>query len=120
LDIRGITRIYEMHSELQAGEPISLQQAMLGCTMYNATDKRDKVFALLGISSDAGDKEFDPDYEASSETIYTRVSRRLLTRENASLGTLHVAGIGLLVLSLIFLPGFQTGASSTSTTSLDF
>jgi hypothetical protein len=55
----------------------SIANALLGCFAYDAVDERDKIFALIRLSSDPGDSAFDPEYTAPSETIYTRLSRQL-------------------------------------------
>jgi hypothetical protein len=55
----------------------SIANALLGCFVYDAVDERDKIFALIGLSSDAGESAFDPEYTAPPEAIYTRLSRQL-------------------------------------------
>lgn len=61
----------EMRKKFQAGQPISLQDAIPRCKLLGATDKRDKIFALIGLSSDAGDSEFDPDYKRDGDHMCT-------------------------------------------------
>jgi hypothetical protein len=60
---------------------------------YDATDPRDKVFALLGIATDTEDVILNPDYEVSVEEVYTRTAQYLLQRDE-SIIILHKAGVG--------------------------
>lgn len=46
---------------------------------FNATDPRDRVFALLGIATDAGVLGVRPDYSKSCEQVYTELARALLS-----------------------------------------
>jgi hypothetical protein len=43
-----------------------------------ATQERDKLFALLGLASDAGDDAFNPDYDSSFEEIVQRYSLQFI------------------------------------------
>ncbi|KAK4545542.1 hypothetical protein LTR36_002892 [Oleoguttula mirabilis] len=45
---------------------------------FNATDPRDRVFALLGIATDAEELGVRPDYSKSWEQVYTELARVLL------------------------------------------
>ena len=45
---------------------------------FQATDPRDKLFALLGISRDAESLGLYPDYRKSSDEVYTGLSRTLI------------------------------------------
>ncbi len=47
---------------------------------FMATDPRDKVFALYGISSDAVELGLRPDYRKSCAEVYTNVAEALLRR----------------------------------------
>lgn len=48
---------------------------------WKATDPRDKVYALLGISSDGSEaKSLEPDYNLSLETVYQRVAVYMIDR----------------------------------------
>lgn len=46
--------------------------------LFTATDSRDRVFALLGIATDARELEVKPDYSKSCEEVYTGLARILL------------------------------------------
>jgi len=48
-----------------------------------STKECDKLFALLGISSDAQTAAFDPDYSSSIETIARRYAAEFISRGHA-------------------------------------
>jgi len=39
-----------------------------------STDPRDKVFAMLGMATDADSPELQPDYEVSPQTVFPRAA----------------------------------------------
>ncbi|KAK5126780.1 hypothetical protein LTR85_009714 [Meristemomyces frigidus] len=45
---------------------------------FNATDPRDRIFALLGIATDADELGARPDYSKSCEQVYTELAKVLL------------------------------------------
>ncbi|KAG8162970.1 hypothetical protein KVR01_007448 [Diaporthe batatas] len=53
----------------------------LQCTKdYEATDTRDKLYALIGISCDISPDDIVPDYEKSTRTVFLDLVRFLVTR----------------------------------------
>jgi hypothetical protein len=48
-----------------------------------ATDSRDKVFALLGLSSENDQHAVHPDYTKSTVEVYTGVTRHIIRSENS-------------------------------------
>jgi hypothetical protein len=48
-----------------------------------ATKERDKLFALLGLASDAGDEIFNPNYTSSLESVVRRYANEFSQRGNA-------------------------------------
>ncbi|KAH6962371.1 heterokaryon incompatibility protein-domain-containing protein [Ilyonectria sp. MPI-CAGE-AT-0026] len=58
----------------------------LGEWAYEATDPRDRVFAILGFSCDADVLNIRPDYAKTCATIYTDVAEAVLARS----GTLDI------------------------------
>ncbi|KAH7110725.1 heterokaryon incompatibility protein-domain-containing protein [Dactylonectria macrodidyma] len=58
----------------------------LGEWAYEATDPRDRVFAVLGFSSDADVLNIRPDYAKTCATIYTEVAEAILAHS----GTLDI------------------------------
>jgi len=77
----------------QQGQPKTLQETLIQLHGFNATDPRDKIFALLGLAADTGEVILDPDYTALAEEVYTNTARYLLCRD-ACILILHKAGIG--------------------------
>ena len=49
----------------------------------DATQEHDKLFALLGISLDAADEVFNPDYSSTLETVVRRYANEFVLRGNA-------------------------------------
>ena len=59
---------------------------------FNATDPRDKVYALLGISKEVDAVELKPDYALSIAEVYTRTSKYFM-RRYSNLSALSYVGI---------------------------
>lgn len=78
----------------QQKTPFSLQESLILCSRFCATDPRDKIFALLGLVSDDGDINKLVDYDKSTEDVYTDTARYLLAQNTLPLRTLNLAGIG--------------------------
>ncbi|KAI0552388.1 heterokaryon incompatibility protein-domain-containing protein [Xylaria curta] len=57
--------------------------ANLGEWTYEATDPRDRVFALLGLSSDGSLLDISCDYDRPCRAIYTEVAEKILTQSNS-------------------------------------
>jgi hypothetical protein len=57
----------------------------------NATDPRDKVFALLNVASDAKDSVLKPDYEKSHAEVHATTAKWLL-KPQKSLAFLTLVG----------------------------
>ena len=85
--------IHTMKKMRNLQQPISLQFALIYCLRFKATDPRDKVFALLGLATDAGNPVLHPNYEAPVREVFTESSRYMMIA-NKSLRILHIAGIG--------------------------
>lgn len=50
----------------------------LGKWAYESTDPRDRVFAILGFSSDSTTLNISPDYESTCKSLYMRVAEAVL------------------------------------------
>ncbi|KAG4428043.1 hypothetical protein IFR05_016471 [Cadophora sp. M221] len=74
--------------------PLGLSALLVDCSILEASDDRDRVFALLGIADDALDSSFEPDYITSPPGIFLKSAVRLLTRDSSANLILHRAGIG--------------------------
>ncbi|PVH80370.1 hypothetical protein DL98DRAFT_588477 [Cadophora sp. DSE1049] len=74
---------------------LSLASLLVNCSVFlEASDGRDKLFALLGMADDAEESNFQPDYEATTPEVYVKFAAGLLTRDHSSNMILHCAGIG--------------------------
>lgn len=58
-----VTSIYRSMSREK--KPILLRDLLQSMCTFDATDARDKIFALVGIATDSEDQAMNPDYEAS-------------------------------------------------------
>jgi hypothetical protein len=72
---------------------LTFQFVLLALHSYQATDPRDKVFALLGLATDADDPTLHPDYNLSVEDVYRKTAIFLL-RQDRSIAILSNSGIG--------------------------
>ncbi|KAF5724960.1 heterokaryon incompatibility protein [Fusarium mundagurra] len=93
--LEAMVRNYAIHTLFQTKQPRLLSSLLIDCWKCGATDGRDKLFALVGIASDAGDAEFVPDYDVPEATVFERATARLLSRDPDSNRILHAAGLGL-------------------------
>ena len=94
LGIRNFDMTFTLSTRHNEKDRMPLQELMLWCRRFYATDPRDKLYALLGIATDSSDRVLDPDYESSPPTIFTNMSRHLMIRDDY-LDLLHAAGIGI-------------------------
>ena len=79
---RHISNIMYMDSVqalTQLKHPGSLGEYISGTREFQATDPRDRVFALIGISSDSGRLPFNPDYTDTEEEVFRKTSLFLLS-----------------------------------------
>jgi len=75
---------------------------LLQCTReYNATDPRDKIYALLGIANDVTPQDIFPDYTQPPESVYLKVVRFMVTIRKS----LDIISSGRLALAA---PGVPT------------
>ncbi|ETS79688.1 hypothetical protein PFICI_09541 [Pestalotiopsis fici W106-1] len=72
--------ILGMRPECYGGQPPMLAQLLSSHRSFNATDPRDKVYAMMHLPPFRSEyPELVPDYRRSAEDIYTDVAFRLLT-----------------------------------------
>lgn len=116
--VPGVTVTYSIKSIRNAGSPVPLQINLLDTWRFEATDASDKLFALLGIVSDAEDSALSPDYRSTAQDVFKNSTRYLINRDR-SVQILHAAGLGFPDHSSICLPGCRTGAISPQGRSLE-
>ena len=85
--------IFALKRMKEKQQPISLQFGLIYCLRFKATDPRDKVWAVLGLASDADDPVLYPNYGEPVCEVFTLSSRHMMTT-SSSLRILHFAGIG--------------------------
>lgn len=61
---------------------------------FEATDPRDKIFALVGISNEAGLPAFRPNYRKTVEEVYVDFARYLFSQQDALPWLSSYCGIG--------------------------
>jgi hypothetical protein len=79
--------------QTRPGRLLPLEDTLKLCAMFSATEDVDRIFALLGVISDAETLRIDPDYDRAKEDIFTDTSRALMTARNAH-RIIRYAGIG--------------------------
>ncbi|RYP79495.1 hypothetical protein DL770_006634 [Monosporascus sp. CRB-9-2] len=75
-----------------------LDHFKLGTILFNtanfkSTDPRDKIFALLGLATDAGDGRLVPDYRKAPSQVYTEATQHLIAGKG-TIALLSLAGTG--------------------------
>jgi len=65
------------------GNPIPLPDLLLNTLRCEATDRRDKVFALLGLAADIEHPLLKPDYSQGWPEVYANLARFLIQRDNS-------------------------------------
>jgi len=79
----GIARIFQISSlrhRRQRNDSISVAELLRFGLEFDATDRRDKVFALLGLTTQDLPKDLDPDYEKTEQQVYTEAMHFVLGR----------------------------------------
>lgn len=82
--------------ESEDGLQVTLENILFLTTVFNATDPRDRLYALLGVLKPAKfDERITPDYFKSCEQIYEDLARYLfIYQETPSILTMALAGTG--------------------------
>lgn len=73
-------RILSLRRNQQAGKPITMFDALYLSAHAQATDARDKLYALLGLAFDGARFVPHPNYSLSTEAVYHQFSLELLHR----------------------------------------
>lgn len=56
---------------------------LLLCSDFACTDPKDKIFGLLGLTTDAREPNLAPDYSLDVQEVYGKVARFLMTRDRS-------------------------------------
>jgi hypothetical protein len=78
--------IYNLAMQAREGKLHPFLNVMVSIWLFDSTDLRDRVFALLGLHNSDSDPDndallLDPDYSLSTSQVYLALARRLLERE---------------------------------------
>ena len=87
----GIMNMSIARQAIEQHAPQTLLKLLESSRSCEASDDRDKIYALLGLSADAADLSLDINYSESSSQVFQRVARRLLLAEGG-VETLYGAG----------------------------
>jgi len=81
---------------LQKGEPPTLAEVLRSCWTLQATDRRDKIFALWALAADGDDVLVRPDYTKTETQVFTDAAVYLALRGTGDdlLRVLGCAGVG--------------------------
>ncbi|KAI0188438.1 heterokaryon incompatibility protein-domain-containing protein [Xylaria flabelliformis] len=79
---RTMRLVTSQRTHLRLQDLLLETSANLGDWTYEATDPRDRVFALLGFSSDSSLLDISCDYDKSCRHIYIEVAERILTQSS--------------------------------------
>jgi hypothetical protein len=85
-----------LRGDIYYNQSMTLSRLLHKSIYFESTDPRDKIFALLGLTTDDSRSVIKPDYGQSNtaQAVYTKTMRYLLHREKDPIGLLCSAGIG--------------------------
>jgi hypothetical protein len=76
----------------QSGGHIDLLDVLLYTKAFRATRARDRLFALLGVASNTGDRLLDPDYDQPFKAVVERYARYFVEKYPNPMSMLCFAG----------------------------
>jgi hypothetical protein len=89
-----ILHIAELRTDLHLRQSLPLGSLLYSTSFFSATDPRDRVFALLGMSDMGPNDAILPDYTQDVSSLFVSTSRYVITNEHDQFRSLHLAGIG--------------------------
>ena len=105
-----IVHLGNLRNIVQQNQSIKLFDILISCITCTATDPRDSIFALQGISLEAQSGDLVPDYNSALEQTFLKTAEYLLRQEYPS-RILHMAGIGYYrnsKLQISWVPDWST------------
>jgi hypothetical protein len=95
--VRGVGNANRMTSvrtwyKMQQYRP--LHHILRDCPRFRSSDPRDKVYALLGLTSDGPQEILSPDYSKSVESVYAESMRFMLRQDGSAIDMLLRARLG--------------------------
>ena len=89
-------KMYSAYREMKSrGTAIQIDSALSHAWHFKASNDRDKLYAVMGFTTEVADPELFPDYKSNVEDVYIVWATKLLKRDNDYPMLLHMAGIGL-------------------------
>jgi len=95
LGAAGLTVTAGIRHLVQEERTPTLTWNLLTCHPFRVTDPRDRIFALLNISSDADDEALKPNYSKPLKNVFIDSTIHLLRKRSESISLLYAAGIGM-------------------------
>jgi hypothetical protein len=93
--VAGLSTTYSLRCYfILKRRPPPLPYVLANCQPFESTDPRDRIFALLNISSNTNDNALAPDYNKPVEAVFVDATRHMLTKNGPLISLLFSAGIG--------------------------
>ncbi|KAM0279439.1 hypothetical protein ACHAQH_004599 [Verticillium albo-atrum] len=89
--LSGIRKRYHGNETVLSGRLIHL---LTECWTFNATDPRDRVFALVGLAEDGAHPLVAPDYNKTAEQVFVDAAKFLFMQEGGLREVLYCCGVG--------------------------
>jgi hypothetical protein len=95
--LNNIQTMLTFRGDVEFVSQITLGLVLRFCTSFDATDPRDKVYAVLGLANDNSKDSLQADYNDANlpRFVYTKAMRYLLNQPADPLSWIVDAGIGL-------------------------
>ncbi|KAK2626472.1 hypothetical protein QTJ16_003647 [Diplocarpon rosae] len=120
MGLHNADSMLEFRGEAKYGHAFTLGYTLKMCAHAGSTDPRDKIYALLGMTTDSSRETIYPEYgrEVTPCMVYTRAMRLILSQSSEQqnderLHTLTLAGIGF-DRQVLDLPSWVPDWSQTS------
>ncbi|KAH7386548.1 heterokaryon incompatibility protein-domain-containing protein [Cadophora sp. MPI-SDFR-AT-0126] len=101
MGLHNVDSMLEFRGDVKYELAFTLEHALSMCMHAGSTDPRDKIYALLGMTTDQSRDLICPEYgsEVTARMVYTRAMRLILSRRMAGqdenvFNPLTIAGIG--------------------------
>ncbi|RAL58842.1 hypothetical protein DID88_009152 [Monilinia fructigena] len=85
--------VYDLKMSRENGHSLILEHNLFLCFTFLATDPRDKIYALFGLTTDIEELGINVNYNASVKKVYTDTTIKILN-QGTSLSLLNAAGSG--------------------------
>jgi hypothetical protein len=97
IGLNNIQTMLKFRGDVKDEGQITLGLVLRSCTSFDATDPRDKVYAVLGLAKDNSEDAFEADYNDANlpRFVYTKAMRYLLNHPADPFSCIFDAGIGL-------------------------